>query len=149
LAAECPGTQIVSVADREADIYDIFVDAQQQSGPRAEYLIRAKEDRCTPQRDPESGPAAYRKVRDEARRSKLPCTAVFDESEWKSVWRVVTKKQLPKKPPALSKFMQLLTQLGGYNNRTTEAPPGPQPLWVGLRRMTDFATAWLAFGPKQ
>ncbi len=30
LAAECPQTQIVSVADREADIYDIFVEAQQQ-----------------------------------------------------------------------------------------------------------------------
>src|SRR5208283_2741692 len=27
---------------------------------------------------------------------KLPCTAVFDESEWKSVWRVVTKKAIPK-----------------------------------------------------
>ncbi len=79
---------------------------------------------------------------------KLPCTAVFDESEWKSVWRVVTKKQLPKNPPTLSAFMKLLTQLGGYNNRATEAPPGPQPLWVGIRRMTDFATAWLAFGPE-
>ncbi len=48
----------------------------------------------------------------------------------------------------LSAFMKLLTQLGGYNNRATEAPPGPQPLWVGIRRMTDFATAWLAFGPE-
>ncbi len=38
---------------------------------------------------------------------KLPCTAVFDESEWKSVWRVVTKKQLPKNPPKLSAFMKL------------------------------------------
>ena len=65
LAAECPGTQIVSVADREADIYDIFVDARQQSGPRAEYVIRAKEDRSTLERDPESGPMAYHKVRDE------------------------------------------------------------------------------------
>ena len=44
--------------------------------------------------------------------------------------------------------MQLLTQLGGYNNRATEAPPGPQPIWVGLRRMIDFATAWLTFGPE-
>jgi hypothetical protein len=79
---------------------------------------------------------------------KLPCTAVFAECEWKSVWRVVTKKPLPKKTPTLSRFMELLTRLGGYNNRATEAPPGPQPLWVGLRRMTDFATAWLAFGPK-
>ena len=45
--------------------------------------------------------------------------------------------------------MKLLTQLGGYNNSTTEAPPGPQPIWIGLRRMLDFAQAWLAFGPKE
>ena len=78
---------------------------------------------------------------------KLPRTAVFADSEWKSVWRVVKKKPLPKKPPVLSDFLRLLTQLGGDNNRATELPPGPQPLWIGLRRMTDFATAWLAFGP--
>ena len=289
LAAECPATQIVSVADREADIYDIFVEARDQSGPRAEYIIRAQEDRSTLQRDRESGPAAYHKVREEVSRSKLlatktielsqtptraarqarleiraisvqvkppharkhllpvtynvvlvqevggpgdgtdvswllittlpidtvdevlkivayymarwtveiyfrtlktgcrveeiqletvdrlqrclafyriiawrilhltylnrtcptlPCTAVFEESEWKSVWRVVTRKKIPQKPPTLSRFMQLLTRLGGYNNRATEPPPGPQPLWVGLRRMTDFAIAWLAFGPE-
>lgn len=289
LAAECPATQIVSVADCEADLYDIFVDARDQSGPRAEYILRAKEDRSTLQRDAESGPRAYHKVEEEVRRSplrmaktielcqtpkraarqahleirsiavhvkppqarkhllpvthnmvlveevggpgdgtdlswllittlpidtlddvlkildyymarwaveiyfrtlktgcrveeiqletrarlhrclafykiiawrilyltylnrtcpKLPCTAVFAESEWKSVWKVVTKKPLPKKPPLLSKFMQWLTQLGGYNNRATEPAPGPQPLWIGLRRMTDFATAWLIFGPK-
>jgi len=291
VAAECPDTKIVSVADREADIYDIFVEAQEQanSGRRADYLIRAKEPRCTLERDPEAGPVVYKKVRDEVSRSKLlatrlvdlsqtpkraarqavleiraisvdvkppharshlpsvkynvvlaeevggpgddtdvcwllittlpidsveeilrildyylarwiveiffrtlktgcqvekiqlettarlkrclafyqiiawrilyltylnrtcpklPCTAVFAESEWKSVWRVVKKKPLPKKPPLLSKFMQLLLQLGGYNNRAKELPAGPQPLWVGLRRMTDFATAWLAFGPK-
>jgi hypothetical protein len=290
LAAECPHTQIVSVADREADIYDIFVDAQAQAGPRADYIIRAQRERSTLQRDPESGRAAYHKIRDEVSRSalrttkiielsqtskraarqavleiraitvdvkppharnrlpsvtfnlvlvqeiggpgddtdvcwllittlpietindvlrivdyyrarwmvevyfrtlktgcrvediqletnarlkrclafykiiawrilylmylnrkcpKLPCTAVFADCEWKSVWRVVTKKPLPKNTPTLSRFMELLTQLGGYNNRATEAPPGPQPLWVGIRRMTDFATAWIAFGPKQ
>jgi hypothetical protein len=289
LAGECPATQIVSVADREADIYDIFVDAREQSGLRAEYVIRAQEDRSTLERDPESGRMAYHKVREEVSRSKLrttktielcqtpkraarqacleiraisvqvkppharkhllpvthsvvlveevggpgdgtdlnwllittlpidanddvlkileyymarwaveiffrtlktgcrveeiqletidrlqrclafykiiawrilyltylnrtcpklPCTAVFEESEWKSVWRVVTKKPLPKKPPMLSQFMQLLTRLGGYNNRATEPAPGPQSLWIGLRRMTDFATAWLAFGPE-
>ncbi|MCY2963359.1 MAG: IS4 family transposase, partial [Planctomycetota bacterium] len=45
---------------------------------------------------------------------KLPCTTVFTESEWKSVWRVVKKKPLPKRPPTLSVMMGLLTQLGGY-----------------------------------
>jgi hypothetical protein len=289
LARESPATHIVSVADREADIYDIFVEAQRQPGVRADFLIRAKLDRCTPERDVAAGPATYCKVRDEVSRSPLrttrtidlgqtpkraarparleiraiavrvkpphersrlpsvaynvvlveevggpgdgtdvswllitslpietidqillvidyyvarwtveiyfrtlktgcrvediqletnhrlknclafyqiiawrvlyltylnrtcptlPCTSVFDESEWKSVWRVVMKQPLPKQPPMLSAFLQLLTQLGGYNNRATEDPPGPQPLWIGLRRMTDFATAWLAFGPQ-
>lgn len=287
LAAECPETRIVSIADREADIYDIFVEAQQAS-PRVDYLIRAQEDRSTFERDPEAGPAAYRKVRDAVSGSKLlatrtlglgqtpqraarqahveiraltlqvkppharaslpsvthnlvlveevggpgdgtdvswllitslpietveeilriidyyvarwmveiffrtlktgcrvediqletnhrlknclafykiiawrvlyltylnrasptlPCDAVFEPSEWKSVWRVVAKTPLPAKTPTLAEFLRLLTQLGGYNNRATEAPAGPQPIWVGLRRMTDFATAWLAFGP--
>lgn len=288
LATECPQTQIVSIADCEADIYDIFVEAQQVS-PRVDYIIRAKEDRSTLERDPAAGPWAYRKVRDEVSSSKLlatrtidlrqtpkraarqahleiraltvqvkppqlraslpsvthnlvlveevdgpsdgtdvswllmttlpigtvedilrvidyylarwiveiffrtlktgcrvedvqletnhrlknclafykiiawrvlyltylnrvcpelPCDAVFEESEWKSVWRVVAKKPLPAKPPTLAEFLRLLTRLGGYNNRATEAPTGPQPIWVGLRRMTDFATAWLAFGPQ-
>jgi Transposase DNA-binding/Transposase Tn5 dimerisation domain len=289
LAAACPGTQVVSIADREADIYDIFVEAQRQPGVRAEYLIRAQEDRSTLERDPDAGPAAYHKVRDEVRQSKLlrtrtielpqtptraartavleiraltvavkppharqarlpsithnvvlaeeiggpedgtdvswlllttlpiettgdvlrilddyvarwvveiyfrtlksgclvekiqletnhrlknclafyhiiawrvlhltylnraspklPCTAVFQDAEWKSVWRVVRRTPLPKTPPVLSEFMKLLTQLGGYNNRATEAPPGPQPVWIGLRRMLDFARAWLTFGP--
>lgn len=289
LAGECPETQIVSVADREADIYDIFVEAAQHA-TAADFVIRALRDRSTPQRDPASGEAAYCKVRDEVRGSEiratrtirlpqtpkraareavleiraievtlkppharshlpavtfnvvlveevngpndgtdvswllmttlpidtvedillvidyyaarwtievffrtlktgcrveeiqlekmarvknclafykiiawrimslthlnrecpsLPCTAVFDDSEWKSVWRVTTKKELPETPPTLSEFILLLAQLGGYNNRRTESPPGPQVIWTGIRRMTDFAIAWINFGPDQ
>lgn len=290
LAADCPQTQVVSVADSEADMYDIFVAARDASPETAaEFIIRAKKDRCTLERDREQGPRVYCKVEDEVRRSplrttrtielsetpkrtarqatleiraltvtvkpparrpdlgpvtytvvlveevngpgdgtdvswllitslpietdsdilqiidyyvarwaveiyfrtlktgckveeiqlettqrlknclafyeiiawrvlyvtylnrsspKLPCTAVFADSEWKSVWRVVTKKPLPKKVPLLSEMMRLISQLGGYNNRATEAPPGPQPIWVGLRRMLDFAIAWMAFGPE-
>ena len=290
LAASCPDTQVVSVGDREADLYDIFVEAQSQTAPRAEFLIRARVSRCLPERDPAAGEDAYCKVRDAVRQAPLcetrvielnetpkreariatievralsvtvkppherprlpavtmqvvlaeevggpgdgtdvswllltslpiatrderqrvldyyvarwtietffrvlktgcrveeiqleatarlknclafykiiaarvlnltylnrntpdmPASAVFAPEEWKSVWRVVKKKPLPKRPPRLGEFMKLLTQLGGYNNRTTEAPPGPQPIWIGLRRMLDFAQAWLAFGPKE
>ena len=46
LSAECPDTTIISVCDREADIYDIFVESQEHATP-AEFIIRAKEDRCT------------------------------------------------------------------------------------------------------
>jgi hypothetical protein len=289
LADECPETQIVSVADREADIYDIFVEAAEHA-TAADFVIRSLRDRSIPERDPASGGAAYRKVRDEvvgsklrttrsidlpqtpkraARRAELeiraievkvkppharphlpsvtynvvlvdevngpgdstdvswllitslpintaeeillvldyyaarwsievffrtlktgcrveeiqlermdrfknclafykiiawrimflthlgrecpslPCTAVFAESEWKSVWRVTTKKELPLEPPTLSEFVPLLAELGGYNNRRTESPPGPQTIWTGIRRMTDFAIAWANFGPEK
>lgn len=289
LAGETPGTRIVSVADREADIYDIFLEAQQHPTP-ADFIIRAKIERCTLERDADSGPAVFRKVRDEVSGSELrtmrtidlpqtpkrkarqaeleiraievvvkppharsslpsvtynvvlveevngpgdgtdvswllitslpidsveeilrvidyyvarwivevyfrvlktgcrveeiqletmhrvknclafyriiawrvmyltylnrecpslPCDAVFDDCEWMSVWKVVTKEEIPDAPPPLSEFMPLLTRLGGYNNRPSEAPPGPQTFWVGIRRMCDFAIAWLAFGPRK
>lgn len=285
LAGDFPNTQIVSVSDSESDIYDIFVEAEQLDGS-ADFIIRAKEDRCTPQRDPESGPDAYCKVRDEVlaseirtlrtielpqtpkraartacleiralrvtvkpphARSKLrrvtynvvsvteingpqdgtdvswlllttlpidtveeillvidyyvarwtieiffrvlktgcrveeiqletlsrvknclalykiiawrvlyltylnrecpeqSCEIVFDECEWQSVCQVMLKQAPPKKPPTLSTFMSLVAQLGGYNQRAQDPPPGPQVIWTGLRRMTDFAIAWNAF----
>lgn len=289
LAGECSETQIVSIADREADIYDIFVEAEQHPTP-ADFIIRAKQERSTLERAPDSGPDVYRKVRDEVSASELrtmrtielsqtpkrkarqaelevraievkvkppharsslpsvtynmvlveevngpgdgtdvswllitslpidsvqdilrvidyyvarwtvevyfrvlktgcrveeiqletmarvknclafyriiawrvmylthlnrecpslPCDAVFEDCEWMSVWKVTTQEEIPETPPPLSEFMRLLTRLGGYNNRPSEPPPGPQTVWVGIRRMCDFATAWLAFGPKQ
>jgi len=41
LAGEAPVTQIVSIADREADIYDLFLEAEQHPTP-ADFIIRAK-----------------------------------------------------------------------------------------------------------
>jgi len=54
IAVKFPNTQIVSVADREGDIYKIYEEANQnlnQGGVGAHYLIRAKTDRrlCTPE----------------------------------------------------------------------------------------------------
>lgn len=291
IACDCPQTQVVSVADREADLYDIFLEADKQAALNthfADFVIRAKINRSLLERDPEAGPHAYKKVRDQvsqselrstqilnlpatpkraARQAKLeirairvtvkpphtrssspvvsynvvlveeidgpndgtdvcwllitslpidtleeiqlvidyyvgrwpievffrvfktgckveeiqletlsrlknclafykiiawrvmyvthlnrespslPCSILFEDYEWKPVWSVVTKKPLPKTTPTLAQFMPLLTQLGGYNNRATEPPPGPQVMWVAIRRMTDLAIAWLTFGP--
>jgi hypothetical protein len=284
LAQDCPTTRIICVADCEADIYDIFVEAQQPAA--TDFIIRAKEDRCTPERNPQAGPAVFRKVMEEVRaspvraertvdlsqtpkraarqaeleirairvtvkpphmRSYLPpvtynvvlveevhgpgdgtdvswllittlpidtaeqillvidyyvarwtievffrilktgcqveeiqletlarvknclafykiiawrvlyltflnrqcpelsCTAAFADGEWQPVWRVIKKEPLPPQPPSLAEFMKLIARLGGYNNRTSEPPPGPQVIWTGIRRMTDFALAWTAF----
>lgn len=286
LSRDCPDTQLISVADCEADIYDIFVEHERHSHP-VDFVIRAKVNRSTPDRDPQAGEAVYRKVRDEvagstvrttrtiqlprtpkrkAREAKLeiraiqvnvkppharsylpsvtynvvlveevngpddgtdvswllittlpidtvddvlrvvdyyvarwtievyfrvlktgcqveeiqletvhrlknclafykiiawrvmylthmnrecpslPCDTVFDDAEWKSVWLITKKEELPSVSPTLSEFMPLLAGLGGYNNRPSEPPPGPQVIWSGLRRMIDFAIAWTAFG---
>jgi Transposase DNA-binding/Transposase Tn5 dimerisation domain len=288
LQQRCGPTQVVSVADCEADVYEIFVEFQRQPQP-ADFIIRARENRCTPERDPEREGRVFSKILDklspapvrvrrtidlpqtpvrQARRADLeiralpialkppdsrsdlptvsqqfvlvrevngpgdktevswllmtslpiesaedvlrvvddyvtrwtveiyfralktgcrveriqletlprlknclafykiiawriiyltylnrttpeaPCTAVFDDHEWKPVWKVTKKKPLPKKPPTLGEFIPLLTSLGGYNNRPSEPPPGPQVFWTAIRRMLDFAIAWENFGPE-
>ena len=58
------------------------------------------------------------------------CEILFDESEWKSTYRVMyPKRKLPSEPPRLQEM------------------PGPQTTWIGLQRMRDFARAWNTFGP--
>ncbi len=287
LAGEVPDTQIISVADREGDLYDIFVEAGEDAAA-ADFVIRAKNKHCTLQRDSDRGPAGYQRVSDAVRDSEvrlqrtvslpqtpkraarqatlqvrarpvtirppharsslppvnvnivhveeaggpgdgtdvewllitslpvetsdaiervidyyaarwtievyfrvlksgcrveqlqlettsrvknclafyqiiawrvlsvtalnrecpdLPCSAVFTAAEWKSVWQVTTRSKPPTSAPPLSEFVALLATLGGHNNRSRDAPPGPQTLWTALRRMTDFATAWITFRP--
>ena len=79
------------------------------------------------------------------------CTTVFSVWEWPMVWRVAKRKALPSRPPSLEEFLRLLAQLGGYNNRKCDGPPGPQSIWVGLRRLSDFRLAEkaLADGPEK
>ena len=44
LSAQCPDTRIVSVMDREADLFELF--DEQRRDPRVELLVRAKNNRC-------------------------------------------------------------------------------------------------------
>ena len=47
MAAEMPGTRLVNVADREADMMELMKYAQDNGNP-ADWLIRAKTDRALP-----------------------------------------------------------------------------------------------------
>ena len=76
---------------------------------------------------------------------EAPCTTAFATEEWRIVWRVVKKTPLPPHPPTLAELVAMVAQLGGYNNRKTDGPPGPQALWMGLRRLRDFVLAWKTF----
>jgi hypothetical protein len=75
------------------------------------------------------------------------CEMIYTPAEWQSVWQIVQRKPLPKRPPGLMQMTKIVAQLGGYLNRKSAAPPGPQSMWLGLQRMHDFATCWLSFGP--
>jgi hypothetical protein len=77
----------------------------------------------------------------------LDCEAVFEPSEWKSVWQVVRRETPPDRPPPLGEFVRMVARLGGYVDRKRTDPPGPQTIWIGLQRMHDFATCWDLFGP--
>ena len=78
---------------------------------------------------------------------EISCEAVFEPAEWKSVWQVIHRTTPPSQPPRLGELVRLVAQLGGYVNRKTGAPPGPQTIWLGLQRMHDFALSWQLFGP--
>jgi hypothetical protein len=78
----------------------------------------------------------------------ISCEAVFEPAEWKSVWRVVCRTDPPEVPPPLGEMVRLVAQLGGYVNRKSGDPPGPQTIWLGMQRMHDFALCWRQFGPE-
>lgn len=46
ISGQLPGTRIVSVADREGDMFELFDLRRGHAGPKAELLVRAKTDRC-------------------------------------------------------------------------------------------------------
>lgn len=83
-AMQLPNTLIVSIADREGDIYDIYEEAQKvfsKAENKAHYLIRAKTDRkvCT-----ETGKASTHKIKSTLR-SDIPLgQLVVHVSETKS-----------------------------------------------------------------
>ena len=74
----CPDTQVVSIADREGDIYDLYVEYRDFVGPRAELLIRGQQARSTLQPNPAMGAKAFCKVLDELRQSRLIETIKVD-----------------------------------------------------------------------
>lgn len=289
VAEKVPGTKIISVADSECDIYEVFLEAQGRSETDADFVIRGTQNRCLPELDPEAGSSTHRKLQQELNEApllterklqlqrtpkrnartatveirakrvrlnppyrkhtklpeielnvvvvreidppsedeaiewtllttlpintldqallvidyytarwgievffrvyktgcqveqiqletaerllpclmlykivawrvlyltmlgrhcpELPCDVLFTADEWKPVWKITTEEPIPDVAPPLNKFLLLLAELGGHNGRAHDGPPGPQSLWVGIRRMTDFALAWRKFGP--
>jgi len=79
----------------------------------------------------------------------LPCTIIFEEHEWKSLYCFVHKtKQPPSQPPTIEEAIRLVARLGGFLSRKRDGSPGIKVLWQGLQALTAISAAWIAFGPE-
>lgn len=77
--------------------------------------------------------------------SDIPCTAIFEDAEWKSVYKITQKTAIPSTPPPLEEIILMIARLGGYISGKNRPPPGLKVMWKGMRRMSDFALAWERF----
>ena len=68
---------------------------------------------------------------------ELPATLVFTATEVKLLEHLVPAEEGSKKK-TVSDFLTRLARLGGYLNRTRDAPPGNMVLWRGMARLTDI-----------
>jgi len=76
---------------------------------------------------------------------ELPCTAVFDDDQWKAVLVFRTRRPPPAQPPTLRQMIRTIAQLGGFLARKSDGEPGTETLWRGLQRMDDIAAAFRSF----
>jgi len=76
---------------------------------------------------------------------ELPCTAVFEDDQWKAVVAFQTRKLPPAEPPSLRQMIRAVARLGGFLGRKSDGEPGSQSLWRGLQRMDDITGAFRSF----
>jgi hypothetical protein len=76
----------------------------------------------------------------------VPCTAFFEEAQWKALWvRVNRTTEMPPTPPSLREAMRMVAGLGGFLGRKCDGEPGTKSLWLGLQRLDDLTVMYLTF----
>ena len=81
-----------------------------------------------------------------------PCSFLFEDDEWHSVYAVVKKSKPPELPPSLGEFTKMIAILGGYKGRKSDGPPGIKAMWQGIQAMYKLAIGLCAhreFGETQ
>jgi len=75
----------------------------------------------------------------------LPCSVVFEEHEWKSLWTFVKRSPaaVPTEVPTLNEAIRMVGRLGGHLGRKSDGEPGAMCMWRGLQRLSDIGAMWL------
>jgi len=68
-----------------------------------------------------------------------PCTAFFEEDEWKALYCVANKtKKSPKKLYTIAEAVTYLSWLGGPKRSPSDGPPGVITIWIGLEKLNSI-----------
>jgi len=75
-----------------------------------------------------------------------PCTAFFEEVEWRALYCYHHKTPAtPEQPPTMAEAIRMLAAMGGHLGRRRDAPPGTQVLWRGLQRLDTAVQMYILF----
>jgi hypothetical protein len=75
-----------------------------------------------------------------------PCTAFFEEVEWKALHCYHHKTPIaPEQPPSMAEAVRMLGAMGGHLGRKRDGPPGTQVLWRALQRLDTAVQMYLVF----
>lgn len=72
---------------------------------------------------------------------EIPAEIVFEEDEWKVAFQMSTGKK-PTSQPTLREIIRMIASFGGFLGRKSDGEPGPEQIWIGLRRLADFTLAY-------
>ena len=67
---------------------------------------------------------------------ELPCSAIFDEEEWKTLYCISNKTKLPPSEAySINEAIKYISELGGYKAAKSDGPPGLKVVWIGLSKL--------------
>jgi hypothetical protein len=73
----------------------------------------------------------------------VPCTAFFEDAEWKALVAYKTQNPIPPdEPPTLREATRMMASLGGFLGRKGDGEPDTKTLWLGLQRLDDLTAMW-------
>jgi hypothetical protein len=76
----------------------------------------------------------------------VPCTAFFEELEWKALCCFIQRTPVPPAtPPSMREAVRMVASLGGFLGRNSDGEPGAQTTWRGIERLTDISATFRIF----
>lgn len=79
-----------------------------------------------------------------------PCTAFFEDLEWKALCCYVNKNPIPPdEPPSLKQAVFMVGAIGGHLGRKGDGFPGTQTMWRGLQRLETATEMYALFTQHQ